>query len=259
MTRAAGKLSVVGLGPGDPGLLAPAARAALLGADLLVGYTTYLELLEPEVLQGREVLAAGMRQEMDRAAAAVRAAQGGRRVAVVCSGDAGIYGLAGLVLELAAEMGALQAPEPLDIEVLPGITALSAAAALLGAPLTHDFAVVSLSDLLTPWEVIERRVQAAAQADFVLGLYNPTSRRRTWQLPRVLELLAAHRAPQTPVGHVRAAFRPEQSVHVTALTDFDPASVDMLSLLVVGNASTRILDGRMVTPRGYLDKYGKTC
>lgn len=250
-------LTVVSLGPGDPSLLCPMALAALRRAQTIVGYTTYVKLIEDHLLQGKDVLTTGMRKEMDRVQAALDAAQAGRETALVCGGDAGVYGLAGLTLELASQQGLLDGPEPLDIQIVPGVTALSAAAALLGAPLTHDFAVVSLSDLLTPWEVIERRVVAALEADFVLVLYNPGSKSRTWQLPRVLELSRARKHPETPLGHVRAAFRPEQDVKITALGDFDPAEADMLSLLIVGNESTYATNNVIITPRGYLAKYGK--
>lgn len=246
-------LEVVGLGPGDASLLTPQCRAALAAADLVVGYRLYLDLVPPELLAGKELLATGMTREMERAGAALDAARAGRRVAVVSSGDAGVYGMAGLVLELAAKRGLLG---ELDIRVLPGVPALAAAAALLGAPLTHDFACVSLSDLMTPWETIERRLDAAAGADFVLVIYNPRSRRRDWQLPRALEIVGRHRGPATPAGLVRNAFRPGQAVRVAALAELDPADADMLSILVVGNSSTRLAAGRMITPRGYLDKYG---
>lgn len=249
----AGILEVVSLGPGDAALLTPQCREALAGAELVVGYKRYLELVPPELLAGKDLVSTGMTGEMERAGAALDAARDGRRVAVVSSGDAGVYAMAGLVLELAAERGLLGA---LDIRVLPGVPALAAAAALLGAPLTHDFACVSLSDLMTPWEVIERRLDAAAGADFVLVIYNPRSRKRDWQLPRALEIAARHRGPDTPVGLVRNAFRPDQAVGAWRLGEFDPAQVDMLSILVVGNASTRLEAGRMVTPRGYIAKYG---
>lgn len=251
--RGPGSLTVVGIGPGDASLLPPLALAALERADVVVGYGTYVDLLDPALLAGREVLVTGMKKELDRVRAAVRRAQDGGRVALVSSGDAGVYGMAGLALEILEEQGIA---EGVEFSVVPGIPALAAGAALLGAPLTHDFAVVSLSDLLTPWEVIEKRLRLAAEADFVIVLYNPRSRRRDWQLPRAMELIAAHRAPSTPVGLVRSAYREGQSVSACALADFDPAEADMLSILFVGNASTRLSGGRMVTPRGYLAKYG---
>lgn len=248
-----GRVSVVGLGPGDAGLLAPLARQALVRAQAIVGYKGYMGLVEPELLEGRELVSTGMMAEVERCNAAIDLALLGREVAVVSSGDPGVYAMAGLVLELLESRGLLEA---VDFEVLPGIPALCAAAALLGAPLMHDFAVVSLSDLLTPWELIERRVSAAAQADFVLVLYNPRSGRRKDQLPRALELIAEHRPGSTPVGLVKRAFRPGQEVHVRSLQGFDPELVDMQSILVVGSESTREVGERMLTPRGYAGKYG---
>ena len=252
-----GRITVVGLGPGDAALLPPLARAALLRARAIVGYKGYIGLLEPEVLAGRQVLSTGMTGEVERCNAAIDLACSGVETAVVSSGDAGVYAMAGLVLELVEARGLGQG---LDVEVVPGIPALCAAAALLGAPLMHDFAVVSLSDLLTPWEVIERRVTAAAGADFVIVLYNPRSGRRVSHLPRALQAIAAHRSEATPVGLVKRAYRPGQEVVVTSLKGLDPEAVDMQSILVVGNSSTRLVAGprgqRMLTPRGYAGKYG---
>lgn len=194
-----------------------------------------------------------MMGEMQRTEAAVRRACEGARTAVVCSGDAGIYALAGLVWELAETMQAL---DSMEIRVLPGVPALCAAAALLGAPLMHDFAVISLSDLLTPWELIEKRLHAAGSGDFVTVLYNPRSKRRDWQLDRALEILGGYRDPDTPLGLVRQAYRPDQFVHAGPLEGFQTASVDMVSILIVGNSQSRLIRGRLVTPRGYLAKYG---
>lgn len=249
-------LRVVGLGPGDVGLLAPQARAALEEADVLAGYSAYMEMVPAGLKEGKTCLSTGMMGEVERCGQAIDAALAGRRTALVCSGDPGVYALAGLVLELLEARGLA---ERLTVEIVPGIPALCAAAALLGAPLTHDFACVSLSDLLTPWELIRKRLEAALGADFVLGIYNPRSRRRTSQLEETLSLALSLRGPQTPVGLVRQAFRPEQSVRVMRLGELDPVEVDMLSILIIGNASTRIMeDGRgerMLTPRGYAGKY----
>jgi len=249
------RITVVGLGPGDAALLPPLAREALLRAHAIVGYKGYIELVEPEILAGRQVLSTGMTGEVERCNAAIDLAASGVETAVVSSGDAGVYAMAGLVLELMEARGLL---EVLDLEVVPGIPALCAAAALLGAPLMHDFAVVSLSDLLTPWEVIEKRLAAAAAADFVVVLYNPRSGRRKDQLPKALAVLAAHRPGTTPVGLVKRAYRPGQEVIATTLAGLDPEAVDMQSILVVGNAATRMAGGRMLTPRGYAGKYGLT-
>lgn len=256
LTGGTGRITVVGLGPGDAGLLAPMARAALERAAVIVGYTAYVELVDPELLAGRQVVSTGMMGEVERCARALDLALAGAETVVVCSGDPGVYAMAGLVLELMEARGLL---DSLELEVVPGIPAVCAAAALLGAPLMHDFAVVSLSDLLTPWEVIARRLEAAAAADFVIAVYNPRSGRRTAHLPRALGILARHRAPETPVGLVKSANRPEQEVLVTTLAGLDPQAVDMLSILVVGNTATRTLMAasgpRMLTPRGYAGKY----
>ncbi|PKN07408.1 MAG: precorrin-3B C(17)-methyltransferase [Deltaproteobacteria bacterium HGW-Deltaproteobacteria-8] len=254
-----GRITVVGLGPGDAALLPPLARAALLRARAIVGYKGYIELVEPSVLAGRQVLSTGMTGEVERCNAALDLARSGVETVVVSSGDAGVYAMAGLVLELVEARGlALE----LDVEVVPGIPALCAAAALLGAPLMHDFAVISLSDLLTPWEVIMRRLAAAAGADFVIVLYNPRSGRRRDQLPLALAAIAAHRPGTTPVGLVKRAYRPGQEVIVTSLDGLDVEAVDMQSIVVVGNSATRLVAAkagpRMLTPRGYAGKYGLT-
>jgi adenosylcobyric acid synthase len=244
-----GKLSVVGLGPGALDHLTPAASAAIAAAEVVVGYQTYLELI-PELLAGKEIVSSGMMKEVERCREALRFAAAGRQVALVSSGDAGTYGMAGLALELQP----LAAPD-IAVEVVPGVSAVQAAAARLGAPLMHDFAVVSLSDLLTPWALIRRRLEAAAAADFVVAVYNPKSRGRTTQLGEAREILLRHRASATPVGIVRNACRKGETVAVTDLTGLAAAEVDMLSLVIVGNSQT-VVDGqgRMVTPRGYEKK-----
>jgi len=251
MTEAAsrGRLTVVGLGPGSAEHLTPAARAALEGSEVIAGYATYLELIPAELLAGKRRLASGMRQEVERCRLALDEARGGARVALVSSGDAGIYGMAGLVLEMAGD-------DDLEIEVVPGVSAVQAAAARLGAPLMHDFAVISLSDLLTPWETIVARLEAAAAADFVVALYNPRSRSRTTQIVTAREILLRHRPADTPVGIVRQATRPDESVTVTTLQGMLDHPVDMFSVVLIGNRATT-LDGRgrMVTPRGYASRY----
>ncbi len=229
------------------------ARRALDGADVVVGYRTYLDLIAP-LLQGKEVLASSMMKEVERCKVAVEEAAGGRKVALVSSGDAGIYGMAGLVLEICRERGLVPGRD-IDLEMIPGIPALAAGAALLGAPLMHDFAVISLSDLLTPWETIERRLTSAAAADFVVVLYNPRSRRRTWQLGRARELLLEHRSADTPVGIVKRAYREGQQVIISTLDGFAEEEVDMQTILFVGNSTTWAWEGLMVTPRGYGGKY----
>jgi precorrin-3B C17-methyltransferase len=218
--------------------------AALAAADVVVGYKPYLELVT-DLVTGKRTVASGMRQETARAEAAVAEATTGFRVAVISTGDAGVYGMAGLVLELLPE------GSPVTVEVVPGVTAASAAAACLGAPLMNDFAVVSLSDLLTPLETIERRLRAAADGDFVIALYNPRSTKRDEPLRRALAILREQRAPATPIGLVRNALREGQEARVTTLGELREEDVDMLTILIVGNSTTLVRDGRMVTPRGY--------
>lgn len=227
---------------------------------MVVGYQTYLELIAP-LLAGREVVAGAMKQELARGRLALARAQGGARVALVSGGDAGVYGMAGVILELAAAQELKVAPPgdpgPVDLylEVIPGVPAMTAAAALLGAPLMHDFCAISLSDLLTPWELIEKRVRAAAAADFVLALYNPLSKRRDWQLAAVQRLLLAARAPGTPVGIVRRAMRAGEEVILTTLGEMLSHPVDMQTMVIVGNSRSFIYGGYLITPRGYRDKY----
>ena len=242
-----GRLLVVGLGPGASELLTPQARAALEAADVVVGYGAYLDLVRAWRPQG-EYRASRIGQEQERAWEALALAAEGRTVAVVSSGDAGVYGMASVVLE---ELERWPAGGGVRVEVVPGVTALLAAAALLGAPLGTDFAAVSLSDLLVPWPSIERRLEAVAAADFVVALYNPASGGRRWQLPAACAILARHRPPDTPVGVVRCAYRPEQQVAVVPLGAVAEAVVDMLTVLIVGNRETRQVGGWMLTPRGY--------
>lgn len=243
------RVSIVGLGPGAEDLLTPRARRILEAADAVVGYGLYTDMVHAWVPSARCV-PSPIGEERVRAAAALRLAAQGRHVAVVSSGDAGIYGMAGLVLELAAT------PEFADVavECVPGITAAQAAASVVGAPLMLDFATMSLSDQLIPWEQIERRLTAAAEAGFVLALYNPTSGRRAHRFAHALEILTASRGPETPCAVVRNASRPDEQRSIVTLADLaGPAAeaVDMLTVLIVGNETTRVLGGRMVTPRGY--------
>jgi cobalt-precorrin 5A hydrolase/precorrin-3B C17-methyltransferase len=238
-----GHLAVVGLGPGDARHRTPAAAAAVAGADVVIGYGPYLDQAADLLTPAHEVVASPIGDEEGRVALALAEAERGRRVALVCSGDAGVYALAALVGEArAAEADA-------DVEVVPGVTAALAAASLLGAPLGHDHAAISLSDLLTPWEDIERRLQAAAAADFVVALYNPRSRGRPHHLARARELFLAHRPPDTPVGVVTDAYRPGQHVTVTTLAALDPETVGMTTMVIVGASTTRATATGMVTPR----------
>ncbi|MBI2322632.1 MAG: precorrin-3B C(17)-methyltransferase [Chloroflexi bacterium] len=243
-----GSLNIIGLGPDGDQHLTLAARAALEQSTVVVGYEGYLRQLAPWLRRAFRPFPIGA--ERERVLAAIALARGGARVALVSSGDAGIYGLASLALETLAAQG-WEAEREFPVAVLPGVSALSAAAALLGAPLGHDFAVVSLSDLLTPWPVIARRLAAAAAADFVLVLYNPASRGRCTQLTEARDLLLAHRAPDTAVGVVRNAYRPEQRVLRTTLGALPLDEIDMLTTVVVGASTTRPLGPWLVTPRGY--------
>ncbi|MEU0525816.1 precorrin-3B C(17)-methyltransferase [Streptomyces niveus] len=238
-----GRLAVVGLGPGARDLLTPRAAAELRRASVLVGLDQYVDQIRDLLRPGTRVIESGLGREEERARTAVTEAQAGHAVALVGSGDAGVYAMASPALAEAAD----------DIEVVgvPGVTAALAAAAILGAPLGHDHVSISLSDLHTPWEVIERRVRAAAEADIVVTFYNPRSRGRDWQLPKALALLAEHRTAATPVGVVRNASRPDGTSHLTTLARLDPATVDMMTVVTVGNTATREIAGRMVTPRGY--------
>ena len=240
-------LYVVGLGPGGSRWMTWEARAALEQAEVLCGYTVYLDLIRGE-FPDKEYFSTPMTQEIERCRAALERARSGRTTALVCSGDAGVYGMAGPVLELAPQF-----PE-VEIQVVPGVTAALAGAAVLGAPLMHDFAVLSLSDLLTPWEVIRRRLELAAQGDFVLCLYNPSSRRRRDHLRMACDIVLAHRGPETVCGWVRNAGRAqeEHQVHqVLTLGELQEAQVDMFTTVFIGSAATRRIGDRMVTPRGY--------
>jgi precorrin-3B C17-methyltransferase len=220
------------------------AAEALRQAEVVVGYHGYFAGIE-DLLAGKEWLALPLTHEVERARLAVERMRGGRSVVVISSGDPGVYAMAGLVLECLGD------DTTGDVAVVPGVSAVNAAAALLGAPLGHDFAVISLSDLLTPWEVIERRLLAAAQADFVLALLNPKSRRRDWQLRRAQEIVLQHRDPDTPVGIVRNAYRPGQAVERLCLGRLADAAVDMFTTVIVGSSQTRLIGPALVTPRGY--------
>ncbi|MCC6177730.1 MAG: precorrin-3B C(17)-methyltransferase [Chloroflexi bacterium] len=256
-----GQLSLIGLGPGAYDSLTPRARRALRKAHDILGYRAYLESLV-SLVGRRRLRPSELGQERERAAEALDRAASGRRVALVSSGDIGIYGMAGLVFELLDERRrADPAARVPDVEVVPGITAASAAAALLGAPLMHDFAVVSLSDLLVPWDLIERRLRAAAEGDLTLMLYNPASRRRRWQIERARDILLAVRPAETAVGLVREAYRPEQRIGLTTLGVLGAEDVDMNTIVLVGCSRTVRLGDVLVTRRGYLDatRVGQAC
>ncbi len=238
-----GRLAVVGLGPGARDLVTPRARAELRRASVLVGLDQYVDQIRDLLRPGTRVLESGLGAEEERARTAVEEARRGHAVALIGSGDAGVYAMASPALA--------EASDDIDVVGVPGVTAALAAGAILGAPLGHDHVSVSLSDLHTPWEVIERRVRAAAEADLVVTFYNPRSRGRDWQLPKALAILAEHREPSTPVGVVRNASRADESSRLSTLAALDPATVDMMTVVTVGNTATREIAGRMVTPRGY--------
>ncbi|GGX78981.1 precorrin-3B C(17)-methyltransferase [Streptomyces minutiscleroticus] len=240
---ARGRLAVVGLGPGARDLLTPRAREELRRASVLVGLDQYVDQIRDLLRPGTRILESGLGAEEERARTAVAEAGKGQAVALIGSGDAGVYAMASPALA--------EASGDIDVVGVPGVTAALAAGAVLGAPLGHDHVSISLSDLHTPWEVIERRVRAAAEADLVVTFYNPRSRGRDWQLPKALAVLAEHREPTTPVGVVRNASRADESSRLTTLADLDPATVDMMTVVTVGNTATREIAGRMVTPRGY--------
>jgi cobalt-precorrin 5A hydrolase/precorrin-3B C17-methyltransferase len=239
-----GRLALVSLGPGDDVLIPPLARDALAASELVVGLGQYVERIHHLLRPGTRVLTLPLGDEVERAREALAEARAGGSVALVSSGDVGVYAMASPALELAGE--------EVEVVVVPGVTAAQAAASLLGSPLGHDHCSISLSDLLTPWEVIENRVRAAALGDFVISLYNPRSKGRDWQLGEVQEILLKHRPPDTPVGVVKDAYRPTQEVALTDLGSLRPEDVDMLTVVLVGNSQTVLVAGRMVTTRGYL-------
>ena len=239
------KIYSIGIGPGGKEFMTAEALKALEIADVVIGYKYYLDLVA-DLIAGKAVFGTGMKKERERAAEAFRLAQEGKTVAVVSSGDSGVYGMAPLLWEMK-----FVEHYDTEIEVVAGISAMMAAAAILGAPLGHDFCSISMSDLLTPWATIEKRIVAAASADFVTGVYNPKSKGRFWQLARLREIFLEHRSDATPVGIVRQAGRPEQESFVTTLKDFDVEMVDMFSVVIIGNSQSQSFEDKIVTPRGY--------
>ena len=239
-----GKLYVVGLGPGDARYLTGEARAALEASEVLCGYTVYIDLIAP-LFPDKETFTTPMKRELERCRKALELAQGGRAVAMVCSGDAGVYGMAGPVLELLPEYGSV------EVEVVAGLTAALSGAAALGAPLGHDFCAISLSDLLTPWETIEKRLQCAAEGDFAIALYNPSSKRRSDYLARACDILLRYRGGDTVCGLVRNIGREGQTSELLTLERLRTAAVDMFTTVFIGSSATKEIGGYMVTPRGY--------
>jgi precorrin-3B C17-methyltransferase len=244
-----GMISVVGTGPGNLDHLTPAATKSIRDADIVIGYRTYLDLVAA-LLKDKEVITSSMMQEVERCTMAFELAASGRKVVMISGGDPGIYAMAGLIYEIA-----VATKSTLPIKIIPGLAAVNSCAARLGAPLMHDFSTISLSDLLTPWEVIEKRLHAAASADFVIALYNPKSKKRTEHIKKAREILLQYRNDSTPVGIVTNAMRDDEMIILTNLKSMLDAEINMQSTVIIGNSTTFIWNGHMITPRGYKDKY----
>lgn len=240
------KLYVVGLGPGEVSQMTGKAAEVIESCDTIVGYGVYTDLIS-DLIEGKEVITTPMKKEVDRCHMAVQAAINGKNIAMVSSGDAGIYGMAGLIIEVLSEYE----NHNVEVEVIPGITAASSAAAVLGAPLTHDFAVISLSDLLTPWERIEKRLSLASEAGFIICLYNPSSKKRADYLKKACEIVMKNLPEETPCGFVQNIAREGQKSRVLTLKELAETQVDMFTTVVIGNDTTKVIDGKLVTPRGY--------
>ena len=256
-TAGNGKIMLVGIGPGDAGNMTARAREAIREADTIIGYVTYIKLVA-DLIEGKEIVRKSMTEELDRAIEALERARQGKKVALVSSGDAGVYGMAGPTFEVLLQAGwvpPVQREDGIQVEIIPGASAINACAALVGAPLTHDFCAISLSDLLTPWPTIARRLDAAAAADFVVALYNPKSGRRTQQILEAQRLFLRHRAAETPVAIVKSGFRRRQEITHTTLAEMTDCDIGMLSTVLIGNSNTFVQHGLMVTPRGYANKY----
>ena len=238
------KISVIGIGPGSLAELTPRAAQAIEGAEVVAGYNTYIKLIE-KVLVGKKIIGRAMMQEVERCRLAIDETLAGKNVAVVSSGDAGVYGMAGLAAELAEDFPGAQ------IKIIAGVTAALSGAALLGSPLTNDFAVISLSDLLTPWEVIEKRLEGAALGDFAVVIYNPMSKKRTDTLKKACDIILKHRSPDTPCGIASNTGREGETCGILTLSELRGTAVDMFTTVFIGNSATRVIGGRLVTPRGY--------
>jgi len=251
--NAKGILYVVGIGPGAEAHATPAALRAISEAELVVGYTTYIKLVR-HLLEGKEIVRTGMTEEISRARVAIERARDGSTVALISSGDPGVYGMAGLVFQVLRDLGWKRGESP-ELRIIPGVTALNSCASIVGAPLVHDFCAISLSDLLTPWQIIERRIEAAASADFVIGLYNPASGRRTKQIVAAQSIIRRYRAGETPVALIKSAYRKLQHAVLTDLNHLLDYEIGMLTTVLVGSSNTYLFEGYMVTPRGYSNKY----
>jgi len=248
-----GKIFLVGFGPGAEEHMTYRAKTAIAESDVVIGYTTYIKLVK-DLLDGKEVVKKGMTEEIDRCVEAYEQAKNGKNVALISSGDIGVYGMAGPTYEVLLKSGWTPDSE-IKVEIIPGSTALSACASLVGAPLTHDFCSISLSDLLTPWPTIARRLDAVAQSDFVVALYNPKSGRRTQQIVEAQNILLKYRAPSTPVAVVKSAYRRRQNIQLVRLDEMAECDIGMLTTVLIGNSTTYIDQGLMITPRGYANKY----
>ncbi|MFA4793887.1 precorrin-3B C(17)-methyltransferase [Leptospira kirschneri] len=248
-----GRLNIVGIGPGNDEHITPAAYYAIQEADLIIGYVTYVNLIKHRLV-GKQVTQTGMTEEISRAQEAVHIAKEGKIVTLISSGDAGVYGMAGLVFEVLRKIGWKKKESP-EVRIIPGITADSSCASLIGAPLVHDTARISLSDLLTPWSVIANRLECAAKGDFVITLYNPASGRRQRQIVEASEIIKRHRSGNTPVALIKSAYRKQQNVFLSDLDNFLNYEIGMNTTVIVGSSNTFIYEGFMITPRGYTNKY----
>ncbi len=248
-----GKIYVVGFGPGSEEHITTRAIYALQQSDYIIGYKTYVDLIE-HLVTAQSIVSTGMTEEVSRAQEAVKQAEAGHTVSVISSGDSGVYGMAGLVYEVLIEKGWTE-EKGIGVEIVPGISAINSCASLLGAPIMHDACTISLSDHLTPWQIIEKRIEAAGMADFVIALYNPKSGRRTRQIVEAQRILLKYRSPDTPVGLVKSAYRDSQHVVLTNLAEMLEHEIGMLTTVIIGNSSTFFYDNKIITPRGYQRKY----
>lgn len=244
-----GKIFVVGIGPGNMQDISRRAYEVLKNVDIIAGYTTYINLVKDEFSE-KEFYSSGMKREIERCQEVLELAKAGKDVALISSGDSGIYGMAGIMLEVA-----LNDDNGIEVEVIPGITSTVAGAALVGAPLMHDQAIISLSDLLTDWEVIKKRIDCASQGDFVISLYNPKSKTRVDQIVEARDIMLKYKKATTPVALLRHIGRADENYTLTTLAEFLNYDIDMFTIVTIGNSNTYVKDGKMITPRGYTDKY----